>query len=100
MWPTFTVIPGGRPVYRIVRLYARMETTVMDEEPGIAKTYDHFDTALAPDPYPVFKALRSREPVAWSECQDGFWVVSRYEDLCEAGSDWSRFSTAEHGASL
>jgi cytochrome P450 len=76
------------------------EATVPDEGQGIAKTYDHFNSSLAADPYPVFRALRSREPVAWSECHDGFWVVSRYDDLCEAGSDWARFSTAKHGASL
>jgi cytochrome P450 len=73
---------------------------VIDEEPGIAKSYDHFDISLAADPWPVFEALRSREPVAWSECHGGFWVVSRHEDLCEAGSDWHRFSNALHGASL
>jgi len=76
------------------------ETTVPDEGPGIGKTYDHFNSSLAADPYPVFSALRAREPVAWSECHGGFWVVSRYHDLCEAGRDWARFSTAEHGASL
>ena len=73
---------------------------MIDEEPGIARTYDHFDISLAADPWPIFEALRSREPVAWSECHGGFWVVSRYEDLLEAGSDWHRFSNAEHGASL
>ena len=76
------------------------EATAPDEASGIGKTYDHFDTSLAPDPYPVFSALRAREPVAWSECHGGFWVVSRYQDLVEAGRDWARFSTNEHGASL
>ncbi len=76
------------------------EISLPDEGPGIGKTYDHFNSSLAADPYPTFRELRSREPVAWSECHGGFWVVSRYSDLCEAGRDWARFSTAEHGASL
>src|ERR1044072_6432041 len=72
----------------------------MDEESRIGKTYDHFDTSIAADPPRVCRALRSRDPVAGSECHGGFWVVSRYEDLLEAGSDWHRFSNAAHGASL
>jgi cytochrome P450 len=82
------------------RRLVHSEAKVPDEGPGIAKTYDHFDITLAPDPYPVFSALRAREPVAWSECHGGFWVVSRYQDLCEAGRDWARFSNATHGASV
>lgn len=45
--------------------------------------FDHYDAAQAADPYPLYERLRRTCPVAWTEAHEGFWVVSRYEDISE-----------------
>lgn len=45
--------------------------------------FDHYDPAQAQDPYPRYEQLRKSCPVGWSEAHEGFWVVSRYEDIAE-----------------
>jgi len=55
--------------------------------------FDHYDEVLARDPYPVLRELRDRCPVAWTEAQGGFWVVTRYADVCEIARDPATFSS-------
>jgi cytochrome P450 len=45
--------------------------------------WDPFDTEAVLDPPASWRNLRERCPVAWSERQGGFWVVSRYDDAVE-----------------
>jgi cytochrome P450 len=45
--------------------------------------FDHYDAVQAQDPYPLYHRLRTGCPVGWSEAHEGFWVVSRYEDIAE-----------------
>lgn len=45
--------------------------------------FDHYDPAQAADPYPRYEELRRTCPVGWSKAHEGFWVVSRYEDIAE-----------------
>jgi len=35
--------------------------------------------------------MRERCPVAHSDRYDGFWVVTRYEDVYEVAQDWRRY---------
>jgi cytochrome P450 len=45
--------------------------------------FDHYEPAQAADPYPRYEELRRTCPVGWSKAHEGFWVVSRYEDIAE-----------------
>lgn len=46
--------------------------------------FDHHDSALDADPYPVYEALRSHCPVGHSEKYGGFWILSTYDDVWHA----------------
>ncbi|GAB3430624.1 cytochrome P450 [Flindersiella endophytica] len=58
--------------------------------------YDPLDSSTLANPYPVYAALRSSEPVHWHETMQG-WVLSRYRD-CQMvlqnpgvfAADWRR----------
>ena len=47
----------------------------------LAKTFDYWSPAFAPDPYPLLRRLRAECPVAHSDELDGYFIVSRYEDV-------------------
>jgi len=38
--------------------------------------FDHHSAEYAADPVSVYREMRSRCPVAWTEAHDGFWVAS------------------------
>lgn len=57
--------------------------------------FDHHDPEFARDPWAVYRDLRERCPVAYSEDHGGFWVVSRYDDVKELASDDSRFLSGQ-----
>jgi cytochrome P450 len=62
----------------------------------------HFDPnspELAPRMYETLAPMRDRCPVAHSDQYDGFWVVTRYEDVLGVAQDWETFSSA-HGLSI
>ena len=66
-------------------------------EPGEAEqTAREFDLRRLPgkfylDPYPVYRALREREPV--KRMPDGSWLLTRYDDLVAVYKDTSQFSS-------
>ena len=53
--------------------------------------------ALAPETfdstYELYSELRARCPVARSDAWGGFWAFLRYEDVCQAASDFRLFTT-------
>ncbi len=55
-------------------------------------------------PFGLFSQLRHEAPVFWHEQKgawgDGFWVVTRYEDVVEVSRTPEVFSSAERGALL
>lgn len=62
----------------------------------------HFDPnseELAPRLYPTLAVMRDRTPVARSDVYDGFWVVTKYEDVRGVAQDWETFSSA-HGLTV
>ena len=44
-------------------------------------------------PHALFKDLRGRCPVAWSDDLGGFWAVTRHEDACRVLTEWETFTT-------
>lgn len=52
-------------------------------------------------PHDGFAWLRANEPVAWYPLGegDGFWALTRYAEVVEAGREWEIFSSA-HGTNI
>ena len=48
--------------------------------------------ALADDPYPTFRELRTLEPVTWAPKLD-MWLLTRRDDVVRVLADWERFTT-------
>ena len=65
----------------------------------LAATFDHGSEQMMRDPYPLYDALRTQCPLGRSEKYDGFYVVSRYEDVKRVFSDYANF-TSTHGNSI
>jgi cytochrome P450 len=44
-------------------------------------------------PHAMFKELRRRCPVAYSDAMGGFWAVTKYADIVRVLTDWETFTT-------
>jgi cytochrome P450 len=55
--------------------------------------FDHLSARYAADPLSVYREMRSRCPVAWTDSHDGFWVTSTYADVFTASRDDHTFSS-------
>lgn len=60
-----------------------------------ACTFHLFDPDLQSDPHPVLDEFRRECPVARSDMFDGFWFVTRHEDVHRVYSDWKTFSSRQ-----
>lgn len=60
----------------------------------LARNFDHVDLAQAADPHAVYRQLRAQCPVAWSDKQEGFWVVTGYDEAVAVTQDPSTFSSS------
>lgn len=55
-----------------------------------------FDANVAEDfdsPHAMFKDLRHRCPVAYSEAMGGFWAATKYDDIVRVLTEWETFTT-------
>src|SRR5262245_7444457 len=57
--------------------------------------FDHNDPELTQHAYDTYAALRAGCPVAHSDRYGGFYVVSRYEDVCTVAEHPEAFSNDE-----
>ena len=55
--------------------------------------FDPNDPQLKLDPYPLFQALRTQDPVHF--CDLGFWVATRYDDLRSVVMDRENFGQGD-----
>lgn len=56
--------------------------------------FDPYSPQVDADPFPFYKTLRDEHPCYFSESA-GIWVLSRYEDIANACSDWRTYSSAK-----
>jgi cytochrome P450 len=56
--------------------------------------FDHNSPEHAADPVASYRALRTEHPVAWSDSNGGYWIISGYEAVFEASRDDDVFSSA------
>jgi cytochrome P450 len=71
-----------------------------EEIEKIAREFDHYDRESANCPWPRWARLRKEAPVAWSEKNGGFWVISRYDYITEALRDTETFSNHLKGVTI
>ncbi|MGF1596903.1 MAG: cytochrome P450 [Acidimicrobiales bacterium] len=55
--------------------------------------FDHFDPSFVADPYPVYKDLQDRCPVAHSDRYGGVNVLTTYADIAAAAHDTETFTS-------
>lgn len=53
--------------------------------------FDHHRSVIDAPPETVYAELRRDCPVAWTEHHGGYWVISTYEDLRRAFTNWRVF---------
>lgn len=56
--------------------------------------FDPYDPAFDADPFPAYKVLRDEHPCFWSD-EANMWVLSRYDDILNALSNWRTYSSAK-----
>jgi cytochrome P450 len=61
-------------------------------------TFNHNSLEHAADPVDSYRTLRTAHPVAWSEANGGYWILSGYEAVFEAARDDDVFSSARSDA--
>jgi len=54
---------------------------------------DHHSPAFAADPEATLQSIRATCPVGWSPHHDGFWALTRYEDVVRVLDDAATFSS-------
>lgn len=58
---------------------------IPDFDADVPETFD--------SPHEMFRDLRHRCPVAYSEAMGGFWAVTKYDDIVRVLTDWQTFTT-------
>ncbi|MCW1403808.1 cytochrome P450 [Novosphingobium sp. MW5] len=56
--------------------------------------FDPYSPANDADPFPAYKRLRDEFPAFWCE-EASMWVLSRYDDILAALSNWRTYSSAK-----
>ena len=57
-----------------------------------ALMYSPFSKAIFDDPYPVYRRLRDEAPI-YSDPENRWWVLSRFDDVAGALRDWETYSS-------
>lgn len=56
--------------------------------------FDPYDPAFDADPFPAYAVLREEHPCFWSP-EAGMWVLTRYDDILNALTNWRVYSSAK-----
>jgi len=56
--------------------------------------FDPYSPDIDADPFPAYKVLRDEYPCFWSE-EAGMWVLSRYDDILAALTNWKVYSSSK-----
>jgi cytochrome P450 len=67
---------------------------------SVAFEFDHWSSKMAYSPWDVWSRMRHECPVAWTPSHGGYYVLSRYEDVCAAALDPGTFSSDGNGAGV
>ncbi|MET0198757.1 MAG: hypothetical protein ABW364_16120, partial [Rhodococcus fascians] len=64
-----------------------MATEEQQQALQVAEQFDHMSAAFGEDPWATMGQLREHCPVARSDANGGFWVVSGFAEVCEVARD-------------
>ena len=59
----------------------------------ITHHFDYLSPAYARELHPTLARMRELCPIAHSDQHQGYWVVTRYDDVVRAAQDWQTFSS-------
>jgi hypothetical protein len=59
------------------------------------RDFDHLAVSEMAEPFELLSELRGSCPVAHSDAHDGFWVLTRYDDVNGAAHDPNRFTSTK-----
>jgi cytochrome P450 len=62
---------------------------------GPSESFDHLAVSQMAEPFETVRELRDRCPVAHSDAYEGFWVLTRYDDVNRAAHDPNRFTSTK-----
>lgn len=74
-----------------------MSNTATLNEPQIPEDVDIHDPAFVRDPFTAYDRLRRECPIARSNQHDGFWLLTRYEDVRAAAINWRDYTSSVAG---
>jgi cytochrome P450 len=63
-------------------------------------TYDHRDEDSCVDPWPRWRQMRQDQPLVYSDAYNGFYALSRYQDVIEAARNTDAFSSGLDGTTI
>ena len=61
----------------------------------LTKNWRPYDSEFRRDPFPTYRQFRNECPVGWVDTHDGFWAVSRYEDVFAIATDPGNFCSGQ-----
>ncbi len=61
----------------------------------ITHDWQPYDSDFRKDPFPTYKRFREQCPVGWVKAHEGFWAVSRYDDIFAIARDPVTFCSGE-----
>jgi cytochrome P450 len=72
-----------------------MSTTEHMPDEWLTKHFDYYSPDLAPSMPESLARMREVCPVAHSDALNGYWILTKYEDVRSAAQDWSAFTSTE-----
>jgi cytochrome P450 len=57
--------------------------------------FDNTDPELINHLYAQLADVQGRCPVAWSDASNGFWMLTKYDDVVEASRDWQTYTVTQ-----
>ena len=61
----------------------------------ITHGWQPYDKEFRKDPFSTYKQFREQCPVGWVSAHDGFWAISRYEDIFDIARDPETFCSGQ-----
>jgi cytochrome P450 len=61
----------------------------------VISCFDHHDPLIMAEPAETYRRFRTECPVGWSNVHDGFWVVSRYDDVLHVAGDAEQYCSGQ-----
>jgi cytochrome P450 len=58
-------------------------------------SFDNTDPDLIEHLYDHITDVQAKCPVAWSDASNGFWMLTKYEDVVDASRDWETFTVTQ-----